>query len=108
MGVRLLEYIGAHPGCTQADIVGYFVRDRGQVAKLIGSLRKRDLVNIEQDPSDRRLQRLFLTDDGQKIRRDSQRERKHVARIALKGIDEAEQTFLIELLQRIRQNLEDI
>lgn len=107
MGVRMLDYIGGHPGCTQSDLVGHFFRDRAQVAKLVGGLRERGLVDTEVDENDRRLQRLHITEEGRKIRVGAQRERKRVARLALTGIDAADRKQLIELLRRIRRNLEE-
>lgn len=106
MAGRILDYVGRHPGCVQAEVAAYFRRDKGQIAKIIGSLREQGLIEMEVVESDRRRQRIVLTAKGQKIRLRSQQERDHVAKLGVADLDATEQRLLIDLLRRMRQSLE--
>jgi DNA-binding MarR family transcriptional regulator len=106
MAGRILDHVARHPGCGQSDLSAYFHRDKGQVAKIVANLREKGLLEVEVVASDRRRQRLRLTEKGATVRDHSQRERDAVARQGVAGLDMSERMQLLELLTRMRQNLE--
>lgn len=105
MAGRILDYIARNPGSAQVEIAAYFHRDKGQIAKVVGNLRKQELIEPEEGSS-RRSQRLVLTDLGHQARLRSQEVRDHVARLGVANLDTREQQLLINLLTKMRRNLE--
>lgn len=103
---RVLRYFGHNPGATQSEFVAHSVRDKGQMARLISALRNRGLIETRVDASDRRVHRLYLTDEGKELHAAVQRRRIAVARIAVGGLDDDERRILVELLRRMKANLE--
>ncbi len=103
---RALSFFGRNPGATQSDLVAHAARDKGQVARLIVALRDRGLLEAQADEADRRIQRLYLTTAGRGIHASVQRERLRVARLAVSDLDVDERRQLVELLRRVRTNLE--
>ncbi|MFY9510384.1 MAG: helix-turn-helix domain-containing protein, partial [Rubrivivax sp.] len=58
---RVLGYFSRHPGATQSDLAAHSGRDKGQLARLIGGLRERGLLEARADENDRRSLRLQPT-----------------------------------------------
>ena len=106
MESRVLRFLGRQSGATQSELVTHSVRDKGQMARLISALRDRGLVETRVDSSDRRVHRLYLTPEGVEIDDSAQRRRRVIARLAATGLDEAERQTLLDLLGRMRVNLE--
>lgn len=106
MESKVLSFFGRHPGATQSELVTDSARDKGQVARLIGGLRDRGLLEARVDTADRRIQRLYLTNEGSGIQASAQRQRLRVARLAVAGLSDDERRLLVELLSRVRSNLE--
>jgi DNA-binding MarR family transcriptional regulator len=107
MEARVLGFFGRHPGGTLSEIVAHSGRDKGQLAKLVGSLRERGLLEARVDEADRRNQRLHLTAAGQEAHRSLRRQARRVAGVAVKGFSEADKAQLQDLLARMRANLEE-
>jgi DNA-binding MarR family transcriptional regulator len=105
---RVLSFVGRRPGATQSEVVAYCARDKGQVARLIGGLRERGLIEARPDADDRRIQRLYLTDAGRESQAVVQQRRARVARLAVEDLDDEERQNLLELLGRIRTRLEAV
>jgi DNA-binding MarR family transcriptional regulator len=103
---RVLRFLGRQPGATQSELVAHSVRDKGQVARLISALRDRGLLEARVDETDRRVHRLYLTREGEEIDASVQRRRLVVAQAAATGLEEGERRQLIDLLDRLRSNLE--
>lgn len=102
MEVRMFMRIAAHPGSAASDLVRDSGRDKAQVTRLIQQLEQAGLVRREPDAEDRRVQRLFVTEQGEQLHRELRRQRKAVARRLLGNLDEAEQAQLGRLLARMR------
>lgn len=62
--VSCLWLINANPGIPQAALARYFGIERSSVNVVIKSLIQRELVRAEQNPDDRRVFGLFLSDAG--------------------------------------------
>lgn len=102
---RLMGFFGRHPGATLRDLVEHSGRDKGQLARLVGALRERGLLVAQDDPDDRRVTRLHLSEAAQHVHQGVRRQRQKLARQALDGIDETQRVALLALLQQMRRNL---
>lgn len=106
MESKVLHYFGHHPGATQNQLAQDSGRDKAQLARLIKGLRERGLLDGEADPADRRHVRLSLTADGRSVLGSLRQQGRHLNARAVAGMTAAEQRQLLELLQRVRANLD--
>ena len=54
-------------GCSQDGMADSLYLDKAVVTRVIKSLEEKNLLYREQDPGDRRLKRVFLTDEGKAL-----------------------------------------
>ncbi|HEY8359131.1 MAG TPA: MarR family transcriptional regulator [Ramlibacter sp.] len=106
MDARVLGYFARNPGATQSDLAAHSGRDKAQIARLIKGLRERGLLDAAADPADRRNVRLTASEAGQALHQDLQRQSKRLGAQAVAGLAAGEKRQLVELLGRVRQNLQ--
>ena len=106
MEIKTLGFFARHPGASQSDLVAFLGRDKAQVARLIRSLRERGLLEARADEADRRSTRLSLSEQGRALHAALHRHDGQLAEAALAGLSAAEQGLLLDLLGRVRANLE--
>lgn len=63
----LMMNIHRHPGSSQQDVANKLLVGRSNITMLLPQLEKRGLVRREPDKTDRRVMRLHMTDDGEKL-----------------------------------------
>ena len=64
MESKVLNFFARHPGATLRELAMQSGRDKGQLARLIGALKERGLLEARPDDADRRNILLQLTSDG--------------------------------------------
>ena len=102
---RVLDFFARHPGATQSDLAAHTGRDKGQLARLVGSLKARGLLQPEADANDRRVTRLTPTAAGQAAARTMQAQRRRLSQFAAAGLSAAEKRQLLDLLARLHDRL---
>ena len=107
MESRALGFFARHPGATLSELVAHADRDKGQLARLVSGLRERGLLEARVDEADRRNQRLYLTAEGEKAQQALKRESRKAAATAVRGLAGEEREQLLELLARVKKNLQD-
>lgn len=106
MAGRLLGHVGRHPGVTHTNLVAHFVRAKAQVTRLVKELRERGLIETRAGKGDRRVQRLYRTELGEQVYASIHDNRIAVVHRAVEGLDAGEQAQLLDLMRRLRANLE--
>jgi len=106
MDARVLGFFARHPGATQSELAAHSGRDKGQLARLIGGLKERGLLQAQPDESDRRSLHLSLTAQGRAVHQGLQRRARRLADIAVAGLSDDERAQVVTLLRRIGANLE--
>lgn len=106
MESKVLGFFARHPGATLTALVAHSGRDKGQLAKLIGGLRDRGLLEARPSESDRRTMAMHLTPEGRAAHQLLRRQARRLAGVAVQGLDEAQRRQLLGLLARVRANLE--
>ena len=104
---KLMGFFARHPGATLSELAAHSGRDKAQLAKLVKSLRERGLLAAESDATDRRSVRLSLSAAGQAAQQAMRVEGRALSEQALEGLDAKEQAQLVELLGRVKANLDD-
>lgn len=103
---KALRFFAHHPGSTQSDLVNHSGRDKGQLARLIAGLKTRGLLEGRPDEKDRRVIRLYPTEQAQALYQQVQRQRKALSAKALAGLTQEQQHQLLALLQLVGRNLQ--
>jgi len=103
---RTLAFIARHPGATPKDLMEHSGRDKGQLTRLLKTLKEQKLVVEQANPSDKRSVRLSLSDKGAAIHKHLQNQVKRLANVAVKGFSTAEQETLDIWLRKVKTNLE--
>ncbi|NYE59477.1 DNA-binding MarR family transcriptional regulator [Duganella sp. 1224] len=106
MEYKALGFFARHPGATQGDLVAHSGRDKAQLARLLKSLRDKQLLDAAADDADRRITHLTLSAQGQKIFHSLNELGQQAAAAAVTGMSADQLTQLQALLQQIRDNLE--
>ena len=106
MEAKTLGFFSRHPGATQSELVQHSGRDKGQVARLIGGLRERGLLEAVADENDRRSLRLTVSAAGKEIQQGLALQGRRTSAQAVKGLAADERAQLLALLARVRANLE--
>lgn len=102
---KVLGYFGRHPGATQRDLAVHSGRDKAQLARLIGGLREKGLLDAVTAADDRRSTCLQLSDAGRAVHAELRAHGALLAQAALSGLDDSERAQLLALLDRVQANL---
>jgi len=106
MEVKALGFFARHPGATQSDLVAHSGRDKAQVARQIRALRERGLLDAQADEADRRSSRLSLSEAGRAVHAALHSNDGRLKEQALLGFKDEEKAALVDLLARVRANLQ--
>ena len=106
MEIKVLGFFARRPGATQSDLAAHSGRDKAQLARLIRGLRDRGLLDAAADEADKRSTRLSLSETGKAMFAALHRHDGALAETALEGIAAADRATLLDLLERVRANLE--
>lgn len=102
---KMLGFFARNPDATLSDLVAHSGRDKGQLARLIKTLKDQRLLEATENPADRRSTRLRLTAEGRAIHQTLRRQSARLAKLAVSGLDAEDCTRLVGLLQRVKTNL---
>lgn len=106
MEIKVLGFFARHPGATQSDLAAHSGRDKAQLARLVRGLRDRGLLEAVADETDKRSTRLSLSNEGKAMYAALHRHDGALAEVALDGLSPEERATLLDLLGRVRANLE--
>src|SRR3954466_3027460 len=106
MESKVMGFFARHAGATLSDLVAHSGRDKAQLAKLVKGLRERGLLDAETDAADRRSVPLRLSAAGQAAQQAVRTEGRVLNEQALSGLSAREQAQLVDLLRRVKANLD--
>lgn len=100
--VRICE----NPGMIQEKLAEMIKVDRTTAARAIKNLEANGLVHKKEDPYNKKIKKLFATDQGEQIYPMIKKENDYSNLVALEGLSEAETDLIFDLLQKVRKNVE--
>lgn len=106
MESKVMAFFARRPGATLSELVTHSGRDKAQLAKLVKSLRERGLLTGEAAADDRRSVRLSLSASGLAAQQAMRAEGRVLNEQALAGLSPLEQAQLVDLLRRVKANLD--
>ncbi|MDR0227369.1 MAG: MarR family transcriptional regulator [Burkholderiaceae bacterium] len=104
--VKVLMFVGRHPGRTQKDLVDHSHMDKAQLARMLAQLQDKGWLDREPDARDRRVRCLRLSAQGQTLADALRRSRQALAARLLQDWEPAAQRQLMDLLERARDSVE--
>ncbi|MGP1718046.1 MAG: MarR family winged helix-turn-helix transcriptional regulator [Methylophilus sp.] len=102
---KVLGFFARHPAATLSDMVSYTGKDKAQIARLITEVRSKGLLDATPDASDKRISRLSLTPEGNKVFESLKTSEKELSELAVQGLSEEEYKTLLILLAKIKSNI---
>jgi DNA-binding MarR family transcriptional regulator len=100
--VRICE----NPGIIQEKVAEMIKVDRTTAARAIKKLEMNGFIEKKDDQHNKKINRLFPTEKGEKVYPFIKRENDYSNTVALEGFSEKEVDTIFNLLQRVRKNVE--
>jgi DNA-binding MarR family transcriptional regulator len=106
LGYQVLAHVRDQDGCSQAHVADALGMDKGSVSRQVQQLAELGLVVRAEDPTDRRICVVRLSDEGERRMRELGQERRsaYAARFDDWTVDEL--TVLAEQLAKYNRTLE--
>jgi len=101
-----LVRIHENPGIIQEKLAEMIKVDRTTAARAIKKLELHGFIEKKDDELNKKIKKLYPTEKGNQVYPFLQREGEHSNRVALSGFSKAETETLMNLLQRVRKNIE--
>ncbi|MBN2500328.1 MAG: MarR family transcriptional regulator [Anaerolineales bacterium] len=98
--IALLNWVALSPGVNVLDIAHSLNVTPPTISVAARRLSEDGLLESQQDPDDRRIRRLYLTNAGQELVNQVWEHRSQTMKSFLAGLEPAEQIQLIKLLER--------
>ena len=92
-------------GCSQDDMTAYLHVDKAAITRVIKKLEERGYIYRQQDTTDRRLKRLYLTDEGRKIEKRIKDIVRRILDYLSEGYSQKETDLIIKCLHDMAQRL---
>ncbi len=102
---QVLTMLRRNEGTHQGNLAELLDTEPITLCRMVDRMQEAELIERRQDPADRRVWRLFLTDKARRLLEDLQPLGHEVMALALAGVTPEERDELRRLLDRIRQNL---
>lgn len=99
--VRIYE----NPGIIQEKLAEMIKVDKTTAARAIKKLEKNDFIVRKQAADNKKEKKLYVTEKGKKVYPVIHRENIYSNKVALKGLDAAEQKQILRLLQTVEDNV---
>lgn len=101
----ILNYISSHAGCTQIEIAEFLQVSPASIALSTKRLQKAGYLVKEVDAENLRCKRLYLSEEGARVRELCHEKMDQMDLQAFQGFSEEELCTLAELLDRVTINL---
>ncbi|PWK26031.1 DNA-binding MarR family transcriptional regulator [Maribacter polysiphoniae] len=99
---RLHDHDG--DGLNQNELAYLTNRDKSSLARLLSNMEKKRFITRKQHKEDKRINRVFLTDEGRAVFIKAKMAIKELIQTMEEGITEEEKKQLIKLLKKVQVN----
>ena len=101
----VLYHLWKEDGKSQQELCNATFRDKPSITRLIDNLEKLSLVKRVSDDKDRRINKVFLTKNAQKLQEDAMVLAEETLNEALSGVPPEQIDMCKEVLQKVYDNL---
>lgn len=102
----ILNRLAEHQGLTQNEVAKMSFKDNANITRIIDRLEKKALLERRANPNDRRIWKIYITEEGRKIRDMIEPLAIKVLNKATENIDPKEVAIYNKVAKRIVANLE--
>lgn len=102
---KILDFLSVDDGCIQREIANNCNIKPATVTSLLSIMEKTELIYRKQDPKDKRVLKVFLTDKGKMAQKEVERVFNLIDMECFKGFSEQEKTETIKILNRLYANM---
>ncbi|MGZ8553231.1 MAG: MarR family winged helix-turn-helix transcriptional regulator [Chitinophagaceae bacterium] len=102
----VLYHLWKDDGISQQELCNATFRDKPSITRLVDNLEKLQLVKRVASESDRRINMIFLTKQGQKLEEETMILAEQTLNEALEGIPSQNVNLCKEILQQVYDNLQ--
>lgn len=102
---RVLSHLWQTDGLQQSELALCTNRNRANVTRIIDILEREGIVTRQDDPTDRRVFRIYLTALGKSLRDETARCAAQSVADSLQGLSEQEIAIAIRVLKKIKENV---
>lgn len=99
--VRIYE----NPGIIQEQLAELIMVDRTTISRAINRLQEKGFIYRQEDPINKKIKRLYVTEKGQELYPYIMRENEYSTQTALAGLTAADIQQLQEALRIVRENV---
>lgn len=92
---------------SQQNIADVIQKDKNSVTKIIDSLEKKNLVKRSMDKKDRRINQIELTKEAYALQKITTQVAIEFMNGAIKGIDNQDLDTFVEVMRKLKNNLEN-
>ena len=103
--VRVLMFVGRHPGRSQKDLVEHSHTDKAQMARILTQLQDKGWLHRSESSEDRRMRCLHLSQPGQTLYQQLGLARAALAEQLLAQCPQQVQQQLLQLLGEARESV---
>ncbi len=100
--MQALFFLNQHENTMMSDIANYFHIELPSATSLMNKLYDQKLVKRHEDPKDRRLVRITLTDKGKNLLQQAMNDRRKTMENILSYLSEKEKERLLSILKTLR------
>ena len=102
----VLDILWKEQSLSQQNIADIIQKDKNSVTKIIDSLEKKNLVRRVVDKNDRRINKIELTNDGSALEKVTTEVAINFMNDAIKDIDKQELDIFVNVMRKLKNNLE--
>lgn len=101
----VLTHLWRNDGLQQSELAICTNRNRANVTRIIDILEREGIVVRQDDPSDRRVFKIFLTDLGKQLKSETAKCAQKSIEDALMDVPEKDRAIAMDVLQKIIKNV---
>jgi DNA-binding MarR family transcriptional regulator len=101
----VLYHLWKQDGASQQELCNATFRDKPSITRLVDNLEKLNLVKRVSDEKDRRINKIYLTKNAQKLQDETMQLAEETLNEALSGVPADQVEMCKEVLQKVYDNL---
>jgi DNA-binding MarR family transcriptional regulator len=102
---KILDFLSVNDGCIQREIANSCNIEPATVTSILGIMEKAELIYRNQDPKDKRVLKVFLTEKGKMAQTEVEKIFNQIDMECFEGFSEEEKDETIKILNRLYENM---
>lgn len=102
---KILDFLLENDGCIQRKLSESCNIEPATVTSILANMEKSELIYRTQNPNDRRVLNVFLTDKGRDAQREVEKIFRYIDEECFQGFSEEERLITMEILSRLYENM---